>query len=204
MNNRRRAIMGIKKGRLPSAYQEVEYLRSSGEQWIDTGISPTNTISLHTHISEITATSAHLLGSRISASSGAFTLSMIGSWAITRVGFGSETFDYLAQPADIEAVVGLQSVINGSSHSFTDSVWQSDYNIYLFRMNQAGTIASAYDTYKLHYCSIYDNNVLVRNFIPCYRRADNKPGLYDLVNDVFYTNANSSATQDFIVGPDVN
>ena len=27
--------------------------------------------------------------------------------------------------------------------------------------------------------------------IPCYRKADNEIGLYDTVNDVFYTNANS-------------
>ena len=48
-----------------------------------------------------------------------------------------------------------------------------------------------------------DNNSLVRIFIPCYRKADNKPGLYDLVNDVFYTNANTSASTDFIVGPNI-
>jgi hypothetical protein len=38
---------------------------------------------------------------------------------------------------------------------------------------------------------LYDNNVLVRDFIPCYRKSDNEIGLYDVVNGVFYANAGS-------------
>jgi len=33
---------------------------------------------------------------------------------------------------------------------------------------------------------------------PCYRKSDNKPGMYDLTNGVFYTNAGSG---EFIYGP---
>ena len=39
------------------------------------------------------------------------------------------------------------------------------------------------------------------DFITCYRKADNEPGMYDIINDVFYTNAGSGS---FVVGPDVN
>lgn len=35
---------------------------------------------------------------------------------------------------------------------------------------------------------MWDDNELVRDFIPCYRKSDGVIGLYDLVNDVFYTN----------------
>ena len=41
---------------------------------------------------------------------------------------------------------------------------------------------------KIYDCKMYYSDVLVRNFIPCYRNSDNEIGLYDLVNDVFYTN----------------
>jgi hypothetical protein len=45
-------------------------------------------------------------------------------------------------------------------------------------------------SYQKHYgTKITLNSILVRNYIPCYRKSDNKPGLYDLVNGVFYTNA---------------
>lgn len=38
---------------------------------------------------------------------------------------------------------------------------------------------------KLHWCRIYDNGVLVRNYYPAKRQSDNKVGLYDFVNNNF-------------------
>lgn len=54
---------------------------------------------------------------------------------------------------------------------------------------------------QISYLSINENGTPIREFIPCYRKADNKPGMYDIVNNVFYTNA---GTGEFTVGPDVN
>jgi len=45
---------------------------------------------------------------------------------------------------------------------------------------------------------MWDGTTLVRNMIPCYRRSDLKPGMYDTVNNVFYTNSGSG---EFILGP---
>ncbi len=39
---------------------------------------------------------------------------------------------------------------------------------------------------KLYSCKIWENDILIRDFIPCERDSDNKQGLYDLVNDTFY------------------
>lgn len=40
----------------------------------------------------------------------------------------------------------------------------------------------------MYRCKIYSNGTLVRDFIPCYRNSDNVIGLYDTLNNVFYTN----------------
>ena len=53
---------------------------------------------------------------------------------------------------------------------------------------------------KTYYFKIYKNKKLIRHFIPCYRKSDGVIGLYDLVNDVFYTN---SGTGEFEKGADV-
>lgn len=53
---------------------------------------------------------------------------------------------------------------------------------------------------RMYYCKIWDKGALVRDFVPCYRKADNKPGMYDKVNDVFYTNDGSG---EFTLGPEV-
>ena len=42
-------------------------------------------------------------------------------------------------------------------------------------------------------CKIYNGATLVRNFIPLLRDSDSVPGMYDTVNDVFYTNAGSGS-----------
>ena len=46
---------------------------------------------------------------------------------------------------------------------------------------------------KLYSCKIWDNDVLIRDFVPCYRKSDNVIWLYDMVNDVFYTNAGTGS-----------
>ena len=46
---------------------------------------------------------------------------------------------------------------------------------------------------KLYSCKIYDNDVLVRSFVPCYRKLDYVAGLYDLVNGFFYENRGGGA-----------
>lgn len=42
---------------------------------------------------------------------------------------------------------------------------------------------------------IYENDVLIRFFVPALRDSDSKPGLYDTVNGVFYTNKGTGEFQ---------
>ena len=44
----------------------------------------------------------------------------------------------------------------------------------------------------------YESNILVRNFVPCYRKSDNIIGMYDTITRTFYTN---KGTDTFIKGP---
>ena len=49
--------------------------------------------------------------------------------------------------------------------------------------------SSNYALIKLYSMQIYDvNDDIIRDFVPCYRIADSVIWLYDLVNNVFYTN----------------
>lgn len=64
---------------------------------------------------------------------------------------------------------------------------------------------------KLFYLKIYQNDELTRNYIPCYNKNNDKIGLYDTVNDIFYTNYGSGTFKkgleierekiDFIISP---
>ena len=57
-----------------------------------------------------------------------------------------------------------------------------------------------YDT-KIYGFQIYEGDVLLKNMIPAIRNSDGKAGLYDIINDVFYTN---HGTGEFIKGNPIN
>jgi len=44
---------------------------------------------------------------------------------------------------------------------------------------------------KIYYVKIFEGDTLIRNMIPCYRNDDKKVGMYDTINNVFYTNDGS-------------
>lgn len=53
----------------------------------------------------------------------------------------------------------------------------------------------------IYSCKIYQGNNLIYDLVPCYRKNDLKPGMYDFANNYFHTNAGSG---EFYRGPDVN
>lgn len=73
-------------------------------------------------------------------------------------------------------------------------------NYYIFCNFEGNTWHYYHANMKLYYFQIYQSWTLVRDFIPCYRKSDNVIWMYDLVNDVFYTNA---WTWTFTKWPDI-
>lgn len=60
---------------------------------------------------------------------------------------------------------------------------------------------SSFSKAKLYSCKVYESGVLVRDLIPCYQISTGAIGLYDLVNDVFYSH---SGTEPLKKGNDIN
>ena len=202
--------MAIRKSLLPSAYQQVEYIESSGTQYIDTNYANVSNNQRIVFCFEDTNTGGNaFFGSQKD------TASRSGlAWRQNAgLGFGIGT-----QSASV--VIGTYSrnqklLLDYSSTSSTYSVSIdgtyltqntsytgsniTTYNLFIFANNYIGSVESA-SGMKLYYCQIYDNGTLVRNFIPCYRKSDNEIGLYDTVNGVFYANA---GTGDFTKGNDI-
>ena len=53
---------------------------------------------------------------------------------------------------------------------------------------------------KLYSAKIYEDGILVRDFVPCTRDSDGVAGVYDIVNNQFYGSANS---KPLVAGPTV-
>ena len=196
--------------RLPSEYQEVEYIEADGDQYIDTGMTLSEKNEAELKISNITYGNTKIFGSRTSATSDNFAvISTATSLVCDFYNYNNNRLTVstpIAEPITIKTGRnGLQ--INDNTKSITTfSSFTTPDNAYIF--SGSGTFPAAYTNAKarLYYCKIrlYDTYIygeLVRDFVPCYRKSDNEIGLYDLVTNTFFTNA---GTGSFTKGADVD
>lgn len=100
--------------------------------------------------------------------------------------------------ADIELPVQTSPNKNVTSLNNNNSTHQ--YGTSLFCAFVGGTTTPArYCNAKLYYFKLFVNGTLVRDLIPC-KNSNNVVGMYDVINNVFYTSPNGNA---FVAGPAV-
>lgn len=181
--------------KLPSGYTEVEYLQSSGTQYIDTGIGTVHTITMDVQFNN-TGKEA-LMGQ---SANGGFYFGINASGYI--VDGRSNAFSYLGTVRRTIDIVGTTNsqVITVGDETRTQS--RSTTVSATFKL--LGGISGYPCSAKLFSCQFYSGSTLIRDFVPC-TNASGTAGLYDLVNDVFYINAGSGtfavgAAIDNIVG----
>ena len=190
-------------------YLVLEYIQSSGTQYIDTGITPDSTVEIQIKAlgnSFVSGTSGEtLLGSRIGFRSSDFSLwwqfNYYWVWGNgDTTSYTNEAFPYKNQIIDITIGKGKLVMTNGSSTTTkTGGTATNSYNIYLFALNNNGTPAGYCLSTRIYSCKIYKNDILVRDFVPCI----NNNGIvcfYDKVTETFFYNA---GTGDFIAGPEI-
>ena len=204
-------------GGLPTEYQQVEYLQSTGEQIIDTGVNATTTLLVTVDFS-LANTFTYGNGSFIfgayyntggnigSIYSFAFPNSTtgrapsgggLGNMRIPNVSSGTHTIQYR---------FGSQ-VIDDTQCSSYVGIASAPRELYLFGRNtynssDGGDVWTATTGIIIYHAQLgtADNATEYRDLYPCYRKSDNVTGMYDLINSEFipYT-----GTANFIVGQDV-
>ena len=190
--------------KLPYGYTELQHIRSTGTQYIDTNFIPNQDTRIKAKIitrdKNIMGNKA-IFGSRASATSRHYGVT-IGGQNVWWTGYGTSNIntnitvlrDTLFEIEKNKNVTILNGSVLATSQSQT---FTCPSNLYIFCMNQSGP--TFYSNIELYLCEIWDNDVLVRNFIPC-KNPSNVVGMYDTVNDVFYSNAGSGS---FIAGAEV-
>lgn len=188
------------KKRLPAEYQEVEYIESTGTQYIDTGIASTRyiTASLDMQFTEYSSSSMII----IAWSTGAGR--WFGKGGLNTYSGGNDAV------SDVDALLRkeIEVFFTPSTTGFTidgvtysKAVTSSKSNGYtLFAGRNVSSGVAYYASAKLYKATIQENGNTIMDLVPCYRKIDKKPGLYDAFNDVFYTN---DGTGEFNVGADI-
>jgi len=190
---------------LPRKYQQVEYIESTGEQYIDTGTILNQDSKVELLISHFdTNGNSKVFGSRTSATENNFsvvkgTSSIVAdfhNYENNRLGYVVDSDEFL----DISISNEKMKINDAEKIIDTYIDFTTPGTAYLFNGN--GTYPDEYvlASMRLYSCKIYNKEKLVRNFIPCYRKKDGVIGMYDLVSGKFYTNV---GTGTFIKGSDV-
>lgn len=205
-------------------YQELDYIESTGTQYIDTGVTLKQSIrfsitfktNIESRQNKTTQTNATLIGAGDNTSNiiKSFNYgSNIGQkeiflWSGIFYEKGNVIANTSSTPFLNKSTIELKSdgywYINGTKNNTLQksSTGVSDFTLLIFGYNSTGTKKPFnYGNMTLYGTKIYDGDTLIRDFVPCYRKSDGEIGLYDIVYDVFYTNA---GTGTFVIGNAVN
>lgn len=198
-----------------SGYTQIEYLESSGTEYINTDVLPhTTETSIKTEVVfqkptlDTSATGDEYVVSAYNGNRRRYYPVVFSNTADvfrTTTGTGTTTstkitINYGEYDNKIHKVV-----YNGTDNKvYYDDVEKgtlqggfttnATYPIYLFALDNSGP-EQEFFTGRIYYVKFWDNATgnLVRNMIPVKRNSDDELGMYDLVNNVFYTNLGTGA-----------
>ena len=189
---------------LPDEYQKVEYIESTGTQYIDTKTKGNSELHIVADLEILEQENIKgILGSREANT----YANSIAFWVLNqkiRGDYGENINTYTYNNINytgrhvFDINKGVYSVDN-TSYTFSKETYSNNYNLALFTVNNSNTYDSRRVKARCYSLKIYNNmEEIQKYFVPCYRKVDNKPGLYDLVTNEFYTNQDNGT--DFTLG----
>lgn len=205
------AVFAVKpSSRLPEGYTELEYIQSSGKQYINTGIVPTSTTKIELDIeptADASSSSKFFFYSYYFPASGAkFVFYMYwGSSGVSGAmgSYSTITATTINSSKTLRRMVLQMDATNktasadGSSKTFSSNSFSTLMSKISLLGSGSGT-SSALPA-KLYSCKIQQGGSLARDFVPCIDPSG-IIGLYDVISDSFYENAGSDT---FTPGPAV-
>lgn len=188
-------------GGLPEGYTALEYIQSSGSQYIDTGVKSSASVGLSADFCLVDARANQNLAQTYSIQGRYQLLVLMASdWhspdgAVWFVCGYYNALQYFKK-ADTDRHVyhfnadGQYTVeMDGIQYKKTDpsktTFPAAARNLWLFVRNSPSV--DGYARVKLYSCAIYDDGVKIRDFKPCLD-ADGVPCLYDTVEQQTYYN----------------
>lgn len=186
---------------IPSGLVELEYIKSTGTQYIDTGFKPNQDTRISITVDFPRSSTTWLYGGRTAAGSNSFGFLCLNG--------NTYRFDYASSMNELTAKPTGKFTLDSNKNkcyindelvfTTTYKTFTSPVSMYIFNVNNNGS-AKEGSSAKLYSCKIYNNGTLIRDFIPVKRISDNGYGLWDKVTKAFYPNA---GTGTFTGGPAV-
>ena len=190
----------IRKVPIPSIYEQLDYIQSTGTQWIDTGTKLTKDFKFFYTINVQNAGSGSAMPWATYVSGNRYTCQFPNHTTVWFQRAGGTLYqgdlNGTILNKDLYIIETLNSVnVNGINYgNGTFTFTQNNTNVGLF--NSPGSNYQSAN--KLGIFQWYDDNKLVHYYVPARRKSDGVIGLYDIANNEFKTN---SGIGTFIAGP---
>ena len=196
----------VEQRNLPSGFTQLEYIEGTGTQYIDAGVSGPARWVGEAECTQVVSKSQCLLGALYYPSGSStptayvYLASQVGSsskyWQLCGA-VTSPTITTVSRVA-FDVTFG-ESSCNGTFNGMSVSRSYSFPNFTSWSIGIAFGGQGTYPFYGYIYpLKAYQNDVLVRDFVPAKRDIDNVIGMYDKVSGTFFTNA---GTGSFTAGP---
>jgi len=175
-------------------YTRLEYIESSGTQYIDTGFTPNQNTRVDVKFVPLSSSNdgVYVFGSGTSSTNRAFELypwngTLQSNYGTSTVNTATVTVGQTYEVSKNRNV----TTINGTSYSHTANSFTAPYTLDLFALHRSSVVLPS-NGMKLYYAKIWDNDVLVRDFIPVIRHSDYQIGMLDLCEMKFYGSAGTN------------
>lgn len=186
---RRRALLSAVQ-QLPDGYTKLSFIASGARQYIDTGVIAKSglTCSMKMAFGSI-PTDGTMLGVR-KANTRYYMLHYYNGFTL---GYGNYYTSTATARTGVDYIVntrllaGAQNMVVNDTAVISNSISNeinTGLSLYLFGLNYDGN-AGYFTTAKCYYCRIFDNGVMIRDFVPCIN-PEGVYGMYDLVEGIFY------------------
>jgi prepilin-type N-terminal cleavage/methylation domain-containing protein len=188
-----------------NGYRKLEYIESTGTQYIMTDIIPSNDMGINAKIKSLDVDQDLVYFGSKGEGNTRFWIGNIKNNSLTQLYYGWNTLTTKSKrpiiisdnlfEVKMNYMNNRQNIFNGTVIENNLSTLENNtYPLTIFGGNAIGTV-SYKSKIKLYELKISIGTNIIYSFIPCLRKNDNKPGLYDTVNNQFYTN---SGTGEFI------
>ena len=186
---------------LPDGYTQLEYIESTGTQYIDTRFYPNQDTRIIIDAQALSMSPEYfcIFGTRGSTNSKRYEFLKSGQsfYSPYNTSAGS-TMAGTTVRGTIDKNKNITSFNEATFSTQNYSYFECDKSLLIFACNSNGN-ATLHGSIRVYSCKIYDNGTLVINLLPC-KNNSGVVGLFDTVNNQFFENA---GTGSFIAGPEI-
>lgn len=183
-------------------YVQLEYVQSTGAQYIDTGIVPDayTKVECDFALTEVGSSNVAIFGVAGQFSFRKFNATTFRTNGSDNVNFTNILPDTNQHTVTKTATSTTLTAVGVSDETKTTSAGSCSLTLSIFAQHSGTSSYANNSSIKLYGFRIYDGNTLIKDFVPA-KNLNDTVGLYDVLSDTFYVSGSETA---LVAGPVVN